>query len=54
LAGNLPVTLLLAIGKQNQLKYFYLTATALANKIIALIFSLYTKTQGGFSSVGLQ
>lgn len=42
LAGNLPITLLLAVGRQNELKYFYLTATALADKIVALIF-LYTQ-----------
>lgn len=42
LAGNLLITLLLAFGKQNELKYFYLTARALANRIVALI-SLYTQ-----------
>lgn len=48
LAGNLLTTLLLAVGKQNKLKYFYLTATALANKIVALIFLYTQKHKVGF------
>lgn len=48
LAGNLLITLLLAVGKQNKLKYFYLTATALANKIVALIFLYTQKHKVGF------
>lgn len=39
---------MLAVGKQNALKYFYLTATALANKIVALIFLYTQKHKVGF------
>lgn len=53
LAGNLPITLLLAVGKQNYLKYFYLTATVLANKIVALVFLCTQNPTGGFSSAGV-
>lgn len=49
LAGNLLVTLLLAVGKQKQLKYFYLTAPALANKIITLILFCTQKHNVGFA-----
>lgn len=48
LAGNLPITLLLAVGRQNELKYFYLTAAALADKIVALIFLYTQKPKVGF------
>lgn len=37
------------MGKQNELKYFYLTATALANKIVALIFLYTQKPKVGFA-----
>lgn len=48
LAGNLSITLLLAVGKQNELKYLYLTATALTNKIVALFFLYTQKHKVGF------
>lgn len=48
LVGNLPIIPLLAVQNQNELKYFYLTATALANKIVALIFLYAQKPEVGF------